>query len=175
MCHIPGSSCVAQWVRDPALPQLWGRLQLRCSFDSWPGNFHMPWAKAEKKRKENPSRLPIVLEIKSHILTLGYKSFVVWPLPIFPWSHFLPLLRPLQPHWLTLRFPSHCTGCLLANCYWLSGPNLHVTSSVRPSWTLLNNCFSKIFLPHLFSLLTIYLLSMTITNTNSLTTPRPMM
>ena len=32
---------MAQWVKDPVLPQLWHRLQLWLEFDPWPGNFHM--------------------------------------------------------------------------------------------------------------------------------------
>ena len=35
---------MAQRVKDPALPQLWRRLQLQCQFDPWPRNFHRPWA-----------------------------------------------------------------------------------------------------------------------------------
>ena len=29
-------------LKDPALPQLWIRLQLQLGFNPWPGNFHMP-------------------------------------------------------------------------------------------------------------------------------------
>ena len=39
---------MAQRVKDPALPQLWRRLQLWCGFDPWPGNLHMPWGQLEK-------------------------------------------------------------------------------------------------------------------------------
>ena len=35
---IPGP---LQWVKDPALPQLWHRLQLQIGVDPWPRNFHM--------------------------------------------------------------------------------------------------------------------------------------
>ena len=35
---IPGP---AQWVKDPALPQLWHRWQLQLRFNPWPRNFHM--------------------------------------------------------------------------------------------------------------------------------------
>ena len=38
-CWIPG---LAQWVKDPALLQLWPTLQPRLIFDPWPWNFHMP-------------------------------------------------------------------------------------------------------------------------------------
>ena len=40
-----------QRVKDPALPQLWYRLQGWCGFDSRLENFHMPWFQ-EKKKKE---------------------------------------------------------------------------------------------------------------------------
>ena len=33
---------LAQWVKDPALPQLQLRLQLWFGFDPWPQNFHTP-------------------------------------------------------------------------------------------------------------------------------------
>ena len=33
---------VAQWVKDPLLPQLWHRSKPQIEFDPWPGNFHMP-------------------------------------------------------------------------------------------------------------------------------------
>ena len=28
-------------LKDPALPQLWWRLQVQLGFNPWPGNFHM--------------------------------------------------------------------------------------------------------------------------------------
>ena len=34
----------AQWVKDPALLQLWRRSQLWLGFDPWPWNCHMPCA-----------------------------------------------------------------------------------------------------------------------------------
>ena len=37
----PGAPAVVQQVKDPALLQLWGRLQLQLGCDPWPGNFHM--------------------------------------------------------------------------------------------------------------------------------------
>ena len=40
--HNEGSSPVAQWVKDPALLQLWHNL-------IWPGNFHMPWVQPKKQ------------------------------------------------------------------------------------------------------------------------------
>lgn len=43
-----------QWVKDPLLPRLWCRFQLRCGFDPWPPNFPMPqvWLKKKKIPKE---------------------------------------------------------------------------------------------------------------------------
>lgn len=46
-----GGSLEVQRVKDPALPQLWYRLQGWCGFDSRLENFHMPWFQ-EKKKKE---------------------------------------------------------------------------------------------------------------------------
>ena len=34
---------MAQWIKDPALPQKQRRLQMFLGFDHWPGNFHMPY------------------------------------------------------------------------------------------------------------------------------------
>ena len=45
-CLISGAvpdQTPAQWVKDPALPQL------RLRFDPWPGTFHMPWKEEKKK------------------------------------------------------------------------------------------------------------------------------
>ena len=50
---IPGP---AQWVKDPALPQLWLRLRPRLQFDPWPGrSIGCGEAKNEKRRKEKPA------------------------------------------------------------------------------------------------------------------------
>ena len=45
--------CPTQWVKDPALLQLWHRAWLWLGFDHWPENFHMTrvWAKKENKIK----------------------------------------------------------------------------------------------------------------------------
>ena len=42
---------MVQQVKDPALLQLWNRLQLQLGFSAWPGNFHrlQVWQKEEKK------------------------------------------------------------------------------------------------------------------------------
>ena len=46
---IPGP---VQWVKNLALLQLWYRSHLQLRFDPWPKNFHMPWVRLNKKRKE---------------------------------------------------------------------------------------------------------------------------
>ena len=38
-CSIPS---LGQWVKDPALPQLWCRSKLWLGCNPWPRNFHMP-------------------------------------------------------------------------------------------------------------------------------------
>ena len=55
--QLSGVPAVAQWVKDLALLQLWRRLQLWLGFDSWPGNFYMPWVwpKKKNKTKQNPT------------------------------------------------------------------------------------------------------------------------
>ena len=40
---VPGSSPVAQWVKDPALSLQQLGLLLWCRFDLWPRSFHVPW------------------------------------------------------------------------------------------------------------------------------------
>lgn len=40
-----------QWVKDPELPQLQRRSQLWLGFDSWPGNFRVPWVWPETKEQ----------------------------------------------------------------------------------------------------------------------------
>ena len=41
-----------QWVEDPALSLPW------CGFDTWPGNFHMPWAWPKQTNKpENKNQI----------------------------------------------------------------------------------------------------------------------
>ena len=46
--NISGVSGVVQWVEDPALPQLWHRLQLQLRFSPWRKNYHMLWIQTKK-------------------------------------------------------------------------------------------------------------------------------
>ena len=39
-----------QWVKDPALLQLWHRSQLQLRFDPWPSNFHIALLQPKKKK-----------------------------------------------------------------------------------------------------------------------------
>ena len=44
LCGIAGSiPDPVQWIKDPALLQMWCRWQMCLKFDPWPGNFHVPW------------------------------------------------------------------------------------------------------------------------------------
>ena len=49
-------SAVVQWVKDPALIQLWHRLKLWLGFDSWSRNIHMPQVRPNKKKKKKKKR-----------------------------------------------------------------------------------------------------------------------
>ena len=49
LCGVAGSiPRQQQWVKDPALLQLWPKLR----FDPWPGNFHMLWMQPKKGGKK---------------------------------------------------------------------------------------------------------------------------
>ena len=58
---------MAQWVKDPAVPQLRHRPQLWCQLDPWPGNVHMPrvWL---KKKRERQSYFYIIQSLKVSLL-----------------------------------------------------------------------------------------------------------
>ena len=49
----PEFPTVAQWVKDPELPQLCPRLQMWLGFDLQPTNFHMPQVRPKKKKKKS--------------------------------------------------------------------------------------------------------------------------
>ena len=53
---IFGVTAVVQWVKAPVLPQLWCWSQLQLGFDSWPGNFHMPWVQQKRKKKKKKKK-----------------------------------------------------------------------------------------------------------------------
>ena len=42
-----------QWVKDPALLQLWHRLQMWLGFCPWPRNFHLPWVQPKNVKQTN--------------------------------------------------------------------------------------------------------------------------
>ena len=44
---------VALQIKDPALPQLWSRLQLWLGFATLPWNFHMLWMQPNEKKKKS--------------------------------------------------------------------------------------------------------------------------
>ena len=46
------SSPVTQWVKDLILSLLRLKWLLWHIFDPWPGNFYMPWAQSQKKKKK---------------------------------------------------------------------------------------------------------------------------
>ena len=61
-CGAMGGASSAQWVKNPALLQLWHRSQLQLKFHLWPGNFHMPWVllKKEKQKKMQSHKLCVI-------------------------------------------------------------------------------------------------------------------
>ena len=64
-----------QWVKDLALSLQWLRSLLCLGFDSWPGNFHMPWTQPKKPPKISfiiqPSITTELLSSFNSILVLG--------------------------------------------------------------------------------------------------------
>ena len=61
-----GVPIVAQWVKDPALLQLWHRSQLWLGFNPWPGNLHMSQVWLLKKKKI------------AKLLLLNLKESIIW-------------------------------------------------------------------------------------------------
>ena len=61
-----GVPVVGQWVKDPALLQMWHRSPLWFVFDPWPGNFHVPqlWPKNKKIIKYKINKIAIYYKIK---------------------------------------------------------------------------------------------------------------
>ena len=65
---------MAQWVKDPALPLLWHRSQLR--FDPWLRNFHTLQVQPKKKKKEEEEvafKRYIVYGSKKYLLLIKCK------------------------------------------------------------------------------------------------------
>ena len=77
-CLCGGSSSILdpeQWVKDPALPQLWHRSQLLLRFDPWPGNFHMMWVQPKKEKKKAIIKKTIT-RVREHVEKLKPSSIV---------------------------------------------------------------------------------------------------
>ena len=55
------SFLVAQQVKDPASALLWPRSLLRCRFDPWPRNLHMPCVQPKNKQKKFASLFGIII------------------------------------------------------------------------------------------------------------------
>ena len=49
---------LALWAKDPALPQLWYRLQLWLRSDLWPRKLHVPHGGQKKKKRKNKPQTP---------------------------------------------------------------------------------------------------------------------
>ena len=73
----------AQWVKNPALLQLWHRSQLQPKSNPWSGNFHVPqvWLKKKKREREKqiemkfPKFNPMCIPVNSTIpLKLYFSS-----------------------------------------------------------------------------------------------------
>ena len=65
------SSLVMQWVKDLALSLLWLGSLLWRRFDTWPGNFHMPWVQPKKEKRKKKD----IENTLNHIYT-NMNSFV---------------------------------------------------------------------------------------------------
>ena len=77
-CLSGGGSSIpdpAQWVKDPALLQLWYRSQLRLRLDPWPRNFYIPqiWPKKKNKNKNKKHS-----ELNMGFLSLNFVPSVKW-------------------------------------------------------------------------------------------------
>ena len=67
-------------LNNPALLQLWHRLQLWLRFSSWPGKFHMPQVQPKKKKK-----VQYGARLSSLSLSIIYLWFLTTPL-FFPFA-----------------------------------------------------------------------------------------
>ena len=65
---------LAQWVKDPAMAQLWRRSQLQLRFNSWARNFH-GWGLSQKKKKKYKDKLCYMLTIEQCLLKTEQKEF----------------------------------------------------------------------------------------------------
>ena len=112
------------WVKDPQLPQLWGRLQLQLGFDPWPWNFYSHMSAAKKETKEElrcilHQRMLTHVSLVQSDTTLAFLNLLTASRiqsPLFmlyfevPWG-LVPCWLHLAPHWgchptlLTLCLP----------------------------------------------------------------------
>ena len=66
----------AQWVKDPALLQLWQRLQLWLRSDPWPRNYICYGAERKKEgRKEGRKKERIYSPFDSRVLLISLRSY----------------------------------------------------------------------------------------------------
>lgn len=65
----------AQWVKDPALLQLWHRSQLQLELDPWPGNFPMPWGQPKKKKRHGLNIARLLLTKTRHLRLINVFLF----------------------------------------------------------------------------------------------------
>ena len=72
-----GSSFEGQHVKDQALLQLLCRLQRRCSFDPWPGNFHLPWMQPKKKSILSTPIIPSSSVLSNHFRNINMSAHCI--------------------------------------------------------------------------------------------------
>ena len=73
--NSPSSSCLVQWVKDPALLELWCRSQLQLRFDPWP-KFPYPVDAAEKTLNIKKKKILKAKECTAYVRPL-LKMFVM--------------------------------------------------------------------------------------------------
>ena len=72
---------MAQWVKDPMLPQLWCRSQLWLGISPWPGNAPYAMDVAEKRKTRRVKEFKILLMLEDVIILLQcYYESLFFPL-----------------------------------------------------------------------------------------------
>ena len=155
---------MAQWVKDPALLQLWRSLQLWLGFHPWPGNLDMPVGAAKKKsmcisyiKELLPKSLLkrfyqfLAININYKMYTLIFNSFFVFLGPHL-WPMELPRLGIKLGIEYATEMPNPSHVFILYHSSWqcwtlnpLSGQgwNLHPHGSQSGSLLLSQNGHSK--------------------------------